>query len=416
MNPTIMKTLLLCILLCAAACSLPERERVRIGAEVLLEDSLNLVAGKNVGLITNHTGLLPDGRHIADVMHEHPDINLVVLFGPEHGIRGDADREVGHGTDPATGLMVYSLYGDVRKPTPEMLENVDVLIFDIQDVGARFYTYISTMNNAMEAAAEQGKKFIVLDRPNPITGSYVDGNILEPEFHSFVGIQSIPVTHGMTVGELAAMFNGEGWLNSDESADLTVVTAKNYNRSMWYDETGIPWIKPSPNMLSLNTAVVYTATCFLEGTNVSEGRGTETPFEYLGAPWVDGTRLAEVLNSHELPGVIFEPVLYVPGEIVDGVAIYPPKFAGETVQGVYLNVTDRDAFNPVGTGVYILHALATLYPDRLQWRNARMDNLWGTDKVRTMINDGMSPAEIIERWQPDLDQFMATREKYLLYR
>jgi uncharacterized protein YbbC (DUF1343 family) len=404
------------LLVLIAGCTSPAPERVKIGAELLIEDYLDLVTGKNVALITNHTGLFPDGRHIADVLFEHPAVNLVVLFGPEHGIRGDADRAVDHGTDSRTGLPVYSLYGDVRKPTPEMLADIDVIIFDIQDVGARFYTYISTMNNALEAAAELGKKFIVLDRPNPLKATYVDGNILDPEFRSFVGIQPIPVAHGMTVGELAMMFSEEGWLENGVKADLIVIKNENYSRGMWYDQTGLPWIKPSPNMLTINTAVVYTATCFLEGTNVSEGRGTEYPFEYIGAPWVQAGQLADALNAHNLPGIIFEPVQYTPGDTVDGVRIYPPKFVGETVNGIYLNITDRESFEPVQAGVYILHTLASLYPEHFQWRESRIDNLWGTDMVRKMISQGSTPENIIESWQTDLGMFKTIREKYLLYR
>jgi uncharacterized protein YbbC (DUF1343 family) len=411
-----MKKLLLIVVLLISACAQPQPERVRIGAEQFFDEYLDLVEDKTVALITNHTGLLPDGRHIADAMFEHPSVQIVLLFGPEHGIRGDADHAVDHGTDERTGLPVYSLYGDVRKPTPEMLENIDVIVFDIQDVGARFYTYISTMNNAMEAAAEQGKKFIVFDRPNPITGLYVDGTITDPEFRSFVGIQPIPVAHGMTVGELATMFNEEGWLENGIKADLTVIKAENYTRDMWYDQTGLPWIKPSPNMLSLNTAIVYTGTCFLEGINVSEGRGTEYPFEYLGAPWVDAEQLATALNAYALPGVTFEPVQYTPGEMVDGIRIYPPKYVGETVNGVYLNITDRNTFEPVKAGVYILHTLASLYPDQFQWRESRMDNLWGTDLVRMMISEGKTPEDIIGSWQTDLVRFMSVREKHLLYR
>ncbi len=411
-----MKKLFLIILSFAfISCADVPADRVHIGAEMLIEHHLEVLQNKRIGLITNHTGILPDGRHLVDVFHEHEDIELTVLFGPEHGIRGDADRAVEHGKDPTTGLPVYSLYGDTRKPTAEMLENVDVLIFDIQDVGARFYTYISTMNHAMEAAAEHGIEFIVLDRPNPITGVYVDGNILDPQFRSFVGIQPIPVAHGMTVGELATMFNEEGWLENNIKADLTVIEMENYNRSMWFDETGLPWIKPSPNMLTLNTAIVYTATCFFEGTNISEARGTDYPFEWFGTPWIDSRNLANTLNSFELPGVHFEPVEYVPGEIVDGIKIYPPKFMGETCYGAAMQITDRDAYQPVRTGVYILYTLAWVYPDKFGWRDQRMDRLWGADRVRTILQAGNDPAEAIEEWQSGLEEFLTLRENYLLY-
>lgn len=410
-----MKIIIITLLFSIASCAPPPAEPVKIGAELLLEEYIEILENKRVGLITNHTGRLPDGHHLVDLFHEHESIDLTVLFGPEHGIRGDADRPVEHGKDPTTGLPVYSLYGDTRKPTPEMLEDVDVIVFDIQDVGARFYTYISTMNLAMEAAAELGKEFIVLDRPNPITGVYVDGNILEHDRRSFVGIQPIPVVHGMTVGELATMFNEEGWLENGVRADLTVIQMENYNRSMWFDETGLPWIKPSPNMLTLNTAIVYPGTCFLEGTNVSEGRGTEHPFEWFGAPWIDAANLAHTLNGYELPGVQFQPVSYLPVDTVDGIAIYPPKFMGETCYGAAMQITDRDEFQPVRTGVYILFTLKWMYRDEFEFRNDRMDRLWGSDRIRRSIEAGNDPAEIIEGWQADLNEYFAMRENYLLY-
>jgi len=402
-------------LLVFISCTELTQERIQIGAELLLDQHFNLVENKRVAIVTNHTGILPDGRHIVDVFYEHENIELTALFGPEHGIYGDADRPVEHGRDPETGLPVYSLYGDTRKPTPEMLEDVDVIVFDIQDVGARFYTYISTMNNVMEAAAELGIEFIVLDRPNPITGNYVDGNVLEPEFRSTVGIQPIPVAHGMTVGELATMFNEEGWLENGVTADLTVIRMENYNRSLWFDETGLPWIKPSPNMLRLNTAIVYTATCFLEGTNFSEGRGTDHPFEWFGAPWIDRNNLVKTLNGFELPGVVFQPISYVPVDTVDGIEIYPPKFMGETCHGAAMRITDRNTFNPVQTGVHILYTLAWLYPDKIEWREDRMDRLWGSDFIRKTIQEGNGPNDIIGYWQDDLNDFLALREKYLLY-
>ena len=410
-----MKKLLFLIVFFIISCAQPSVEPVKIGAELLIEKHLDLLRDKRVGIITNHTGVLPDGRHIVDVLYEHEHIDVTVLFGPEHGIRGDADRPVEHGKDPTTGLPVYSLYGDTRKPTAEMLEHVDVLIFDIQDVGARFYTYISTMNNAMEAAAELGKEFIVLDRPNPITGTYVDGNILEEEHRSFVGIQPIPVAHGMTVGELAKMFNEEGWLENGVKADLTIIETENYARDMWYDETGLPWIKPSPNMLMLNTAIVYPATCFLEGTNVSEGRGTGHPFEWFGAPWIGAEDLVHTLNGYELPGVVFEPVSYVPVDVVDGIQIHPPKFMGETCYGAAMRITDRNAFQSVRTGVYILYTLRWIYRDEFEFRDNRMDRLWGSDRIRLSIEEGNDPAEIIGKWQEEFDKFLSIREKYLLY-
>ncbi len=392
-----------------------QQSRVKIGAEILIEKHLDLVKGKKIGIVTNHTGILPDGRHIVDVLNEVEGVRVVALFGPEHGIRGEVPdgKSISHGVDTKTGIPVFSLYGEVKKPTVEMLKDIDVLIFDIQDVGARFYTYISTMSYCMEACAEMGKKFIVLDRPNPIRGVYVDGPILEPKFKSFVGLHPIPVVHGMTVGELARMFNEEGWLENGVKADLTVVKMENYSRKLWFDQTGLPWVKPSPNMMTLRTAVVYTATCFIEGTNVSEGRGTQHPFEWIGAPWIDGEKLASELNSYKLPGVKFEPISFVPTDI-EKVTI-DPKYEGEKCGGIYLNVYDREKFEPVKVGVYILYALKKLYPDKFKWRTAGQDRLWGTDKVRLMIDEGRKPEEIIKIWKDDLKKFLSVRRKYLLY-
>ncbi|MDX1753594.1 MAG: DUF1343 domain-containing protein [Salinimicrobium sediminis] len=389
--------------------------RVKIGAEQLLSPAFaHLVKGKKVGLVTNHTGVLPDGTHLIDLLNDHPDVDLKLLFGPEHGLRGEEDTHVADGTDKKTGLPIISLYGKTRKPTPEMLEQVDVLVFDIQDIGARYYTYIKTMLLVQEAAAENELPFVVLDRPNAISATYVDGPVgkaLEPE----KGIGVIPVTHGLTVGELAEMYNGEREEKGLKKADLTVIPLQNYQRDQWYDETGLPWIKPSPNMLTLQTAVVYPATCLLEGTNYSEARGTEVPFERFGAPWVKGRELADQLNSYNLKGVEFRTVIFMPDSIVDGIKIYPPKFLGEQVNGVEMIITDRDAFKSAEAGIYILHALKTLNPNKFEWRQARIDGLLGTPEVREMLEAGKNPEEIIESWKKELESFRQKREKYLLY-
>lgn len=391
-------------------------ERVIIGAERLFTpEFLPLIKGKRVGLVTNHTGLLPDGRHLVDVLHNHPDVELTVLFGPEHGIRGEEDTHVADGKDAKTGLPVISLYGKVRKPTKAMLQNVDVLVFDIQDIGARFYTYIATMNNVMEAAAEQNKPYVVLDRPNAIGGIYVDGPSIVKDGEPVSNQNLLPVTHGMTVGELALMFNGERPAKNLPKANLTVIPMKHFARQQWYDETGLPWIKPSPNMLTLTTAAVYPATCLLEGTNISEGRGTMHPFERIAAPWINGEELAKQLNSYKLAGVIFKPVSFVPDSIVDGIKIYPPKFMGEQCHGAEMVVTDRNTFESAKAGVFILHALKTLYPEKLEWKEGRMDRLWGTPKVREQLQAGLAPQEIVKNWNTELSHFKSIRSKYLLY-
>lgn len=401
----------------ATATPVPEpRQRVFVGAERLFTpEYLHLIRGKRIGLVTNHTGLLPDGRHLVDVLYQFPEAKLTVLFGPEHGIRGEEDNHVADGKDPKTGLPVVSLYGKIRKPTPEMLQEVDVLLFDIQDIGARFYTYIATMNLVMEAAAEQGIPYLVLDRPNAIGGVYVDGPFPGKSGEPMFNYDLLPVTHGMTVGELALMFNSERATKNLPKANLTVVPMLNYTRKQWYTETGLPWVKPSPNMLTITTAAVYPATCLLEGTNVSEGRGTLHPFEYIAAPWIDGEKLAAQLNSYKLAGVRFKPVSFVPEAVVDGIKIYPPKFMGERCFGAEMVVTDRKAFKSAKASVFILHALKTLYPDNLEWKNTRLDRLWGTPIIREQLQAGTSPQEIVKNWDKELAYFRNVRSRYLLY-
>ncbi|WP_424492755.1 exo-beta-N-acetylmuramidase NamZ domain-containing protein [Salinimicrobium sp. GXAS 041] len=389
--------------------------RVKIGAEQLTSKAYeHLINNKRVGLVTNHTGLLPNGKHLIDVINNHPGAELALLFGPEHGLRGEEDSHVSNAIDNKTGITIISLYGKVRKPTAEMLQKVDVLVFDIQDVGARYYTYIKTMLLVQEAAAEANIPFVVLDRPNPITGQYEYGPVgkaLDPE----KGIGNIPVTHGMTVGELAMMYNGERKKNNLKEADLTVIPLQNYSRDQWYDETGLPWIKPSPNMLTLQTATVYPATCLLEGTNYSEARGTLYPFERFGAPWVNSEKLTQKLNSYQLTGVVFKPVTFVPDSMVDGIKIYPPKFMGEKVNGVEIVVTNRDSFQSAEAGIYILYALKELYPNKMEWRKERLDGLLGTSEVREALISGVHPSKIIEKWEDDLASFQKKRKKFLLY-
>ncbi|WP_372920114.1 exo-beta-N-acetylmuramidase NamZ domain-containing protein [Salegentibacter sp.] len=388
---------------------------VKIGAEKLFEAKyFDLIKNKKIGLVTNHTGLLPNGEHIVDLLHENPETELTMLFGPEHGIRGEEDTHVTDSKDEKTGLPVISLYGKTRKPTAEMLEDVEVLIFDIQDIGARFYTYIKTMLLVQEAAAEHDIPFIVLDRPNAIGGIYVDGPVGKPG-ELVTDIDMLPITHGMTVGELATMFNQEREKSGMAAADLQVIPMENYKREFWYDQTGLPWIKPSPNMLNLTTAAFYPATCLLEGTNVSEGRGTLQPFELIAAPWINPEELITQLQSYDLKGISYKTTKFTPQQMVDGIEIYPPKFMGEEIPAVEMNLTDRDSFKSVEAGIYILHALKQLYPEELEWRLPRLDDLLKTDKVRKALDAGETPEDIIEQWQNDLQAFQKIRAKYLLY-
>lgn len=277
--------------------------KVIVGLDKVNEHQ-EIFANKKIGIITNHTAVNSDGKHITEVFAEMENVQITALFGPEHGIRGQADAgaKIKDSSDPLTGISVYSLYGTIRKPTMQMLEKVDLLVFDIQDIGARFYTYIWTMALALEAAAENNIPFIVLDRPNPINGVTLEGTVLDTAFATFVGMYPIPIRHGMTAGELAILFNEQGWLKNSIKADLTIIKAENWQREQWLDHTGLEFIKPSPNMPSLKTATVYPGLCLIEGTNVSEGRGTPIPFEICGAPWIDKEELARALNAIDLPG------------------------------------------------------------------------------------------------------------------
>lgn len=371
--------------------------------------------GKRIGIITNHTAYSRAGKHITDIFLEMKDVRLTALFGPEHGIRGTADagEKVDSQKDPLSGIPVYSLYGKTRKPTTEMLKNVDLLIFDIQDIGSRFYTYIWTMALAMEAAAEQGKTFVVLDRPNPLNGISVEGNILEPAYSTFVGMYPIAVRHGMTVGELARMFNGEGWLKNGIKANLKIIPLKNWQRSMWYDQTGLKFRKPSPNMPNLATATVYPGICLLEGTNVSEGRGTFEPFLHFGAPWINGTVLADSLNTLCLPGVRFIKESFTPLAI-KGMSMHP-KFQDRLCSGVKIKVTDRSVFHSYETGIRITALLHRLYPDSLQWRNIHFDRLCGTSSVRETILKNDSLNYLIKSFEAQEKTFILERKHYLLY-
>ncbi len=387
---------------------------VKTGLEILLESKVGLLEGSRVGLIVNPASINSRFEHAADLFHQHPQIKLTGLFGPQHGIRGETqDNMIEWQTfrDPRTALPAYSLYGEERKPTPEMLADVDVLVFDIQDVGTRVYTFIYTMAFAMEAARECRKRFIVLDRPNPIGGIQIEGNILEPEFQSFVGMFPIAMRHGMTIGELALMFNREFGIDSE----LEVVKMEGWRRSMWYEDTRLPWVMPSPNMPTVDTAVVYPGSVMFEGTNVSEGRGTTRPFEIIGAPYIEPDELSEVLIKDKLPGVVFRPLHFQP-------AFH--KFAGELCGGIQIHITDRGSFKAVITGVAIISAIRRLYPDGFQWKQPPYEYVYdklpfdvinGGSRLREQIEAGTNVAQIEEGWREGLKNFNERREPYLLY-
>jgi uncharacterized protein YbbC (DUF1343 family) len=376
------------------------------GIAVLLSDSIDLVAGRAVGLITNHTGLDGQGRSSIDLLHEHPSVQLVALFSPEHGIRGTAEAGVlvDSGRDEQTGLPVHSLYGSTRKPSPEMLEGIDVLLFDIQDIGARYYTYVSTMALAMEAAGEAGIPFIVLDRPNPLGGSVIQGNVLDPSFASFVGMYPVPMRHGMTTGELARMFAGEFGVE----VDLLVVPADGWRRSQTFEDTGLPWRAPSPNIPTIESALHYPGTCLFEGTNLSVGRGTDRAFQHVGAPWLDGRTLAQRLNAHGLPGVRFEATTFTPLEPGDG------KFDGQVVSGVQVVATDS-TYDPTRAAVAMLVEARALAGATWEWRPSHFDRLAGTDRLRSGIEAGQPIEALTREWDAARRSFEGRRARYLLY-
>ena len=368
----------------------------------------HLFDGKRVGIITNHTAYNRSGQYIVDVFGDMGNVKVTAFFSPEHGIYGveEDGRRIDSMTEPKYQIPVYSLYGKTLKPTAEMLKNIDVLVFDIQDIGARFYTYIYTMSLAMEAAAEYDKRFVVLDRPNPINGLQVEGNILKPQFATFVGLYPVPVRHGMTAGELARMFNEQGWLKDSVKADLVVIPMKGWRRRMWYDRTGLKFIKPSPNMVSLETATVYPGLCLLEGTNVSEGRGTTLPFTQFGAPWIDSARLYAELNKLNLPGIRFRPASFTPDS---------SKYKDQQCKGVRIFITDRDLLEPYWSGVLIVNKIYQMYPNKFLWKTNHFDRLCGTSAIREAITNRSSLEELRESWQADLKSFLKIRRKYLMY-
>lgn len=391
-----------------------KRKSIKLGLEKVLEDQLYLLKHLRIGLICNQASVNHQFQHAADLFHKNDQINLTALFGPQHGIRGDVQDnmvETAHNTDKKTGLPVYSLYSETRQPTSEMLSRIDALVFDLQDVGCRVYTFIYTMANAMKSCAEFGKRMIVLDRPNPINGVNIEGNSLEIGHESFVGQYPIPMRHGLTIGELAKLFNEEFHLN----CDLEVVSMENWERKDFYDETDAPWVMPSPNMPTVNTTIVFPATVYLEGTEVSEGRGTTRPFEIFGAPYIDADELAIALSKFEFPGVVFRPINFLPTF---------QKHSNQTCGGVFIHVTQRDIFEPVLTGIAIIKIISELYKKDFLWKQTPyeyefnrnpFDVIAGTTKIREMIEGGKSLDKIKLSWQKDVKEFSELREKHLLY-
>ncbi|MFF4245056.1 exo-beta-N-acetylmuramidase NamZ domain-containing protein [Streptomyces sp. NPDC001822] len=384
------------------------RGGVRTGFDRLAADGYRMLAGEKVGIVTNPTGITSDVRHIVDVMHPDDRVNLTAVFGPEHGFRGTAQAGGSEGRydDPATGLPVYDTYLKSGQALADIFtaSGVDTVVFDIQDAGARFYTYIWTLYDCMEAAALAGKRFVVLDRPNPVTGRAALGPVLDRAFASFVGRREISQAHGMTVAELALLFNSE--FLADRPVELDVVKMSGWRRGDFFDATGLPWVPPSPNMPTPETALVYSGTCLFEGTLLSEGRGTTRPFELLGAEGVDH-RWAAAANALELPGVAFREAYFTPTF---------SKFQGKTVGGVQVHVQDREVFDPVRTGIGLLVTAKRTWSG-FGWRpDNAIDRLSGNTRVRTMIDAGAGTDEVVGAWQADLAAFRKTRREYLLYR
>lgn len=385
-----------------------------MGIERLCGEESGLLRGARVGLVCNQASVTHELVHAADLLAAVEGVNLRALFGPQHGIRGDVQDnmvETPHARDSVTGLPVYSLYSETREPTEEMLRDLDVLVCDLQDVGCRIYTFIYTIANCMRAAREQGKRVIVCDRPNPINGTQMEGNVLEPDYASFVGQYPIPTRHAMTAGELARMFN-EHW---GIGCDLEVVGLINWERDLWFDETDVPWVMPSPNMPTLDSATVFPGTVHFEGTLVSEGRGTTRPFELIGAPYIDAEELARRLAEFDLPGVKFRGNCFLPTF---------QKHAGRTCAGVQIHVTEREVFKPVLTGAAILKAILDLYPGEFEWKqppyeyvydHLPFDVIAGGEGLRRRLSTGATLAEIEDWWAGEIESFSKERERFLAY-
>ncbi len=374
---------------------------VRAGIDVLQADGFARLRGRRIGLVTNQTGRSRTGESTIDLIAHAPEGTLVALFSPEHGIRGEADAAVASSRDERTGLPIHSLYGQTRRPVDAMLQGLDTLVIDLQDAGARFYTYPATVAFVMEEAARLSLSVMVLDRPNPINGLDVEGPLQDPAASAFNGYIPMPIRHGLTIGELARLFNSERRIG----ADLIVVPMKNWTRDQWFDRTALTWVNPSPNLRSLRAAILYPGIGAIEGTNLSVGRGTDAPFEQIGAPWIDGVALAAALNARVLAGVRFSPAVFTPEP--------GSKLGGQRCQGVSLIVTDRDKIRPVRVGLEIAATLSRLYGARFALEEAR--SLFAPPAMLGQIRAGVDPAEIASAWAADENRWRLLREKYLMY-
>lgn len=392
---------------------MPTTPKIALGLDVLLTEKREWIRGRSVGLITNHTGLDAALRSNYRLLAAMPECRLTAIFSPEHGFWGAAQDGIAvnnlKGPDASRSQIdvpVYSLYGQNTRPTPDQLAGIDLLIYDMQDVGTRYYTYISTLLHAMEAAADLGVEFIVADRPNPIGGQAVEGPILSEGFQSFVGVHTVPIRYGLTIGEFAMLLKAE----RVPTCRLKVARMHRYERRIWYDETGLQWVPPSPNMPTLTTATLYPGLCLFEGTNMSEGRGTTKPFEYIGAPWCEGERWAAALNALELPGILFRPVIFTPAP-----ASETTKHAGQACSGVALHITDRTRFQPVETVIHMLSTLIHHHPDDFAFLTEHFDRLAGNSWIRNALLNA-EPADTLHgRWQEGLQTWVTQTAHHRFY-
>ena len=387
-------------------------QKTELGLTVLLTKKLDWIRGKSIGLITNHTGVDDNLRSNYRLFSEVSGCRLTAIFSPEHGLWGAVQDGIAINSinTPDENLLasvpVFSLYGQSMRPTADQLEGIDLLVYDMQDVGARYYTYISTLLYAMEAASDCGTEFIVADRPNPITCAAVEGPMLESGFESFVGIHKIPIRYGLTIGELAMLLKAE----RVPSCRLQVAWMPGYGREMWFDETGLQWVPPSPNMPTLTTAILYPGLCLFEGTNMSEGRGTTKPFKYIGAPWCNGERWSETLNALHLPGVLFRPIVFTPAPAAENT-----KHAKQTCRGVAIHIIDRDSFCPIETAICMLSILTTEYKDHFAFLHTHFDRLAGNSWLRNALLDGESLDKIQAQWREELQIWCENTTQYHAY-
>ena len=382
-------------------------QSVILGLDVLFDEKINLIKNKNIALVTNQSGVDKEGRSNYFKFIEHEDVNLKVIFSPEHGLFGEAAAGEKLDYDELDDMpQVISLYGNKKRPSKNDLKDIDIIIYDVQDVGARFYTFITTLGYVMEVASQAKIKIIVLDRPNPIKGNLVEGPLLNMDYQSFVGNYPIPIRYGLSIGELAKMMVGEKWIKG--APKLSVIKMKNWNRNQWYDETGLAWIKPSPNIPDLNTALIYPGMCLLEATNINEGRGTDKPFKRFGAPWIDNAKLSNRLNELKMPGVEFKPVTYIPTDI-DGMAINP-TFKNKICKGIEIKIIDRDIYQSVQIGLNIISILRDEYPNKFVINDKRMISLLGVDELNIFNEMPIDLKTIFSNIN-----FIETSKKYILY-